>query len=158
MKKVVISPFSKKLRNGENNPKNYPHWQKVINLLKNEGIYVIQVGRSDQGETIFEANETQFDLSQKDLQKLVKTCDSWACVDNFFHHMCSLILDKPGVVVWGKSNPDIFGYSHNINLLKGKSYLRVKQFDIWEHEKYNPNCWVSPEKVFQSIVDLLNRQ
>lgn len=152
---MIISPYSKKLRNGKKNPKNYPNWQRVIDLLRQKGIHVIQVGRSGEGEDAFNVDELKFDLSYEELEQLVKDCDTWACVDNFFHHMCSFIPNKKGVVVWGKSNPSLFGYAHNTNLLKDKKYLRANQFDIWEHEDYSSKCWSNAEIVVQAIMKII---
>ena len=38
---IIISPYSKPLRNGLNNPKNYPYWKELISLINEE---IIQVG------------------------------------------------------------------------------------------------------------------
>mgnify|MGYP000919647777 CR=1 FL=1 len=46
MKKIIISPFSKKLRRfnlnepEKDNPKNYPFWEDVVKLLRSKGYYV----------------------------------------------------------------------------------------------------------------------
>ena len=71
-------------------------------------------------------------------------------VDNFFQHFASH-LEKPGIVIFGKSNPDIFGYKHNINILKDRANLRAKQFDIWEEEVFNKNVFPYAEEVFQTF-------
>ena len=152
MKKVIISPFSQKLRNNEINPKNFPHWKEVVNQLKINGIHTIQIGV--HGEEDIGADETFFNLKLKELEKLLKEANTWASVDNFFHHFANL-NKKQGVVVFGKSNPDIFGYPQNTNLLKDKKYLRELQFDIWEREKYSNESFVNPEEVTKAIMNLL---
>ena len=147
--KIIISPYSRKLRNGNNNPKNYPYWQKLIKLLKEDGHTIIQVGSGD--EIVFEGvDEVKFDLSLNDLTTLFQECDTWMGVDNFFQHFASH-LEKPGIVIFGKSNPDIFGYKHNINILKDRANLRAKQFDIWEEEVFNKNVFPYAEEVFQTF-------
>ena len=47
---IVISPYSKKLRNGKENPKNYPYWEELIAWIQiNVGFDIVQVGV--EGET-----------------------------------------------------------------------------------------------------------
>jgi ADP-heptose:LPS heptosyltransferase len=142
------------MRNGQKNPKNYPWWPEVIKQLREEQIYVIQIGTSNRDEIPMDVDELLLDLSFDQLEELVINCDTWASVDNFFHHFCSL-LNKPGVVVFGKSDPNIFGYLINNNLLKDRKYLRELQFDIWEHESFTPKCFVSPDIVVDAIKKML---
>lgn len=153
MKTVLISPYSQKLRNGKRNPKNFPYWQEVIDGLVQRGYAVIQVGRGD--ETLF--NNIQgmlFDKSLKELRTAIReVADTWASVDNFFPHLCNLER-KPGVVIWGRSDPRIFGYKTNKNLVKNIGYLREKQFDIWEAVEYDKKVFVSPEEVIAAICNI----
>jgi len=144
---IIISPYSRQLRNGNNNPKNYPYWQKLIKLLKACNHTIIQIGCKD--EVVFEdVDEVKFNLSLKDLAVLLQECDTWIGVDNFFQHFASL-YNKPGIVIFGKSNPDIFGYKTNTNILKDKANLRNKPFDIWEAEEFNKNVFPYAEEVLQ---------
>jgi ADP-heptose:LPS heptosyltransferase len=147
--KVIISPWSKKMRNGKENPKNYPYWKEVISELRSKNIEVIQTGI--EGEALLDANSTAFGLSLEDLAELVKSCNAWASVDNFFQHFC-YNLKKPGVVIFGKSDPNIFGHDLNENLLKDRSYLRAKQFNFWEDVEYSTDCFVGPEVVSEAIL------
>jgi len=152
MYKIVISPFSRALRNGKKNPKNYPWWTAVVSQLRNEGIYVIQIGTP--GEEAIGANEVRNNLSLQKLEKLVKTCALCVAVDNFLPHFCAN-LNKKCIVLFGKSDPEIFGYSNNINLLKDRKYLRKQQFDIWENEPYEEECFVEPDSVLNAIQGVL---
>jgi hypothetical protein len=70
--------------------------------------------------------------------------------DSFFQHFC-WDLGKPGVVVFGQSDPNIFGHPENINLLKDRSYLRDKQFWIWEQAEYKEDAFVNPEVVLEAL-------
>ena len=38
---IIISPYSKALRSGKRNPKNYPYWQELIELIKEP---IVQIG------------------------------------------------------------------------------------------------------------------
>jgi len=63
--KVIISPYSRRLRNGNRNPKNYPYFEEVIKQLRKMGVYVIQVGI--KGEKELGANKVLFNKPLKEL-------------------------------------------------------------------------------------------
>lgn len=150
---IIISPYSKQLRSGKMNPKNYPYWKELISLLlKSETI--IQVGTIDEKQLVPDFRKN---LKLKDLHELVKKCTFWISIDNFFHHMAHYI-GKKGVVIWGPSDPDIFGYPENLNILKDRNCLRKNQFDIWEACQYDPNLFLNPEIIFSKIKHLLTKK
>src|SRR5437016_14422735 len=120
---IVISPYSSKLHNGNKHPKNYPYWKELIKSLK---FYhdIIQIGIT--GEEILTHN-FRFDLKPSQLIDIIKEMDLFISVDNFFPHMVHHYNDKykkNGIVIFSRSNPEIFGYPENVNLLKDKKYLR----------------------------------
>jgi ADP-heptose:LPS heptosyltransferase len=149
MRKVIISPYSRVMRNGKENPKNYPYWSEVIKGLQKKKLHVIQIGVKN--EQRLNANDFAFDKSLDELSELIKICTAWASVDNFFHHLCYL-LEKPGVVIFGKSDPKIFGHELNDNLLKDRSYLRPAQFNFWEDVEYSTECFIEPQVVVETIL------
>jgi len=149
--KIIISPYSKKLRNGNNNPKNYPYWEELVLLLKNDN-YIIQIGVDGEG-FIKGCNEYKFNLSFKELEDLTLSCDSYISVDNFYPHFCNTI-GKYGVVIWGQSNPKLFGYKNNINIFKNIKYFRDNQFFIWEQCKFKKDSFCSANEIFQKIKSL----
>ena len=120
---IIISPYSKFMRNGAKHPKNYPFWDEVLKHIKEP---VVQVGV--EGETQI-TQDFRKNIPLPQLGELVKECKTWMSCDSFFQHFC-WDLGKPGVVVFGQSDPNIFGHPENINLLKDRSYLRDKQFWI----------------------------
>jgi len=135
MRTIILSPYSQKLRNGKNNPKNYPYWQKVIDEINKIGGYnIIQIGV--EGEAKFKGCEHKFNLTMKELKDLTLSAYTFLSVDNFYPHFCNT-LGKYGIVVWGKSDPEIFGYKQNNNILKNRKFLRKNQFDIWEAEEFD---------------------
>jgi hypothetical protein len=146
--KIIISPWSRPLKNGERNPKNYPYWEDLVKLIKDRGIYTIQVGI--EGEKPIGCDELQFNRKLDDLRIILDDCRSWISVDNFFPHFVNL-YGKPGIVIWGQSDPEIYGYKQNINILKDRSFLRPLQFDIWESCSCRDDCWVKPEEVMEHI-------
>jgi hypothetical protein len=80
------------------------------------------------------------------LLELLKRCETWISVDNFFPHLANL-QKKAGYVIWGQSDPKIFGYAYNNNLLKDRLFLREKQFDIWECVEYREDVFLTPEEI-----------
>jgi len=146
--KVVISPYSQKLRppkEKEVNPKNYPYWKELIELLK--GHEIIQVGVNGEQRLV---QDTRFNWPLNDLKNLISECDFWISVDNFFPHL-AYHVNKRGVVLWGPSDPQLFGYPTNVNILKDKSYLRPDQYGIWESIEFDPNRFVKAEEVYKIV-------
>lgn len=141
---IIIAPYAKKLRNEKNNPKNYPWWTELISMI-NEPI--VQVGI--EGETQL-TNDFRKNLSLNDLSNLILECRTWISVDSFFQHL-AWDIRKSGIVLWGQSDPLIFGHSENINLLKDRKYLREKQFWMWEQADYRSDCWVTPEDIIKFL-------
>jgi hypothetical protein len=60
-------------------------------------------------------------------------------------------LGKPGIVLWSVSDPEIFGYPENLNLLKDRKYLRKDQFAVWEAVTLDPETFVGPEEVYRAL-------
>lgn len=141
---ILISPFAKQLPDGRPNPKNYPHWKALVELIDDR---IIQVGVSGEDQLV---EDFRPNLSLKELSDLVLQCDTWISVDSFFQHFC-WDLGKPGVVLWGQSDPNIFGHPENINLLKDRSFLRSNQFLTWDQTPYRYDCWVDPEEVIEYL-------
>ena len=75
---IIISPYSKPLRNGQNNPKNYPYWKELISLIKEP---IIQVGTNEEIQLVKEFHKN---LSISELRNLINSCRTWISVDSFF--------------------------------------------------------------------------
>lgn len=155
MKTLIISPYSRKLRNGKTpNPKDFPYFQGVIDELKKRNdIKIIQIGVSGE-EKLKNVDKYLFDLSLKKLKELILSSDIFVSVDNFFHHYVHY-LGKQNITIFSQSSPAIFGYKEDINLLKDKKYLRANQFDIWENSEFNIEAWINPEIVVNAMLKLL---
>jgi len=141
---IIIAPYAQKLRNGQNNPKNYPWWSELLELIKEP---VIQVGVSDETPLV---EDFRKNLSLEELKTLVIECRTWISVDSFFQHF-AWDLNKPGIVLWGQSDPLIFGHPENTNLLKDRKHLREKQFWWWEQCEYNAESFVKPEEIIRHL-------
>jgi ADP-heptose:LPS heptosyltransferase len=141
---ILISPYSKPLRDGKQNPKNYPYWEELISQIKEP---IIQVGVTGEKQLV---DDFRLNLPLSDLKKLISDCRIWISVDSFFQHL-AWDCGKPGIVLFGQSDPLIFGHPENINLLKDRSYLRKHQFWWWEQCDYREDAFVKPAKVLKFL-------
>lgn len=149
---LVISPFSR----AENTAKNYPFLIDLIQRIKdNTTLNIIQLGTKNEFK-LRNSDIFYTDLSFNEIEELIKNCKVWLSIDNFLQHFInSLNFKKPGIVLWGKSDPEIFGYSQNINILKSKHYLRNDQFNIWHSEPINNDVWYDADTVYNKIYKYL---
>lgn len=148
--KLLISGFSRSLRNGKQNAKNYPYWNELLTILEGAGVHTTQLGIT--GERKLNTTDAYPDLAYSDLEILVKQYDGWIAVDNFFPHFAHY-HNRPGIVLWGKSDPNIFGYPENINIIKDRRYLRQYQFSMWEDEEYDATAFLDAVQTFSLIKD-----
>ena len=149
MKAVIISPWSKNPQCEAPSPKNYPFWPEVTSALKHIGGFkTTQIGLI--GEDMIGADEIMYDLPLKEVEGLLLRSNTFVSVDNFLPHLAHNI-GRHGVVIWGQSDPRIFGYDENDNLLKSGTYLRQNQFGLWSECEYVKAAFVSPTIVVDSI-------
>lgn len=144
---IIISPFARGLREPRPHPKNYPYWKEVIEKIDDE---IIQVGVKGEEQLV---DDFRTNLKLTELAELVKSCTTWVSLDSFFQHFC-WDLGKKGIVIFGQSDPKIFGHPENINLLKDRKYLREKQFWLWEQCEYNKDAFVEPTVVLEELKKL----
>lgn len=143
---IIISPYARKMRNNQLHPKNYPYWDEVIAKIDED---IVQVGIEGEEELVHDFRKN---LALYELSTLVTQCKTWISVDSFFQHFC-WDLNKPGIVIFGQSDPEIFGHPENVNLLKDRKYLREKQFWLWEQCEYNKECFVEPKIVLNALAE-----
>lgn len=143
---VLISPWSKKLLNGNLSPKcpKTEWWKELISLIEYP---IIQIGVDGEKQLV---DDFRKNLSLSSLKQLVLNCHTWIAVDSFFQHFC-WELKKPGIVIFGQSNPKIFGHSENINLLKDEKYLMHNQFLFWDLVSYRDEVFIEPKEVIKYI-------
>jgi hypothetical protein len=153
--KIALSPYAAKLPENRCNPKDYPYFPELVAMLNADGHEVVQIGVT--GESRIEG-VGQF-IQNWPLDKLVEVvreCDTWCSVDSFLPHFCWLHHLKPGVVIWGQSDPTIWGHPQNVNLIKSHAYLRQWQFAPWWDAEYREDVFVGPEAVRDAIYGLLH--
>lgn len=145
--KIIIHAWSRPLRNGKENPKNYPYWEALIEQLQRDRHELIQIGLEDEKRLVA---DFRAGLSFKELKTLARECDTWISVDSFFQHLAWRI-GKKGIVLFGQSDPRIFGHSENYNLYAGQRFFRTNQFNTWEECEYKEEAFVSPNDVINII-------
>ena len=141
---IIISPYAKQLKNGKNNPKNYPYWKELIKLIDEP---IIQVGIEGEEQLVPDFRKN---LSIPELRKLIQECDTWISCDSMFQHL-AWDEKKSGIVLWSVSDPLIFGHPENVNLLKSRDSLAPNQFLWWEYLDHKSENFVEPEIVINSI-------
>lgn len=147
-KYIVIAPYAKRLRNGKENPKNYPHWRELVHLMSKTHD-IIQIG-IDGEDRIPGVAETKFGIKLKEIEELIQYCDTWVSVDSFLQHMVNCTpLKKPGVVLWARSDWRIFGYPQNLNIIKDEKYLLQFPFSIWEDVPYDPDAYMPACEIYE---------
>jgi ADP-heptose:LPS heptosyltransferase len=122
-------------------------------MLQSHGHELTQVGVKDELKLV---EPFLSDVSYTDLVWLVQDCGVWIDIDSFLQHL-GWSIGKPGIAIFGKSDPLIFGHAENMNLLKSRTNLRVNQFAPWEDEFYDPAVFVDPLRAFAEIIQLMNQ-
>lgn len=142
---ILISPYSKALRNGKNNPKNYPFWKELVSLISEK---IIQVGIEGEEQLVPDFRKN---LSLSELRQLIRDCRIWISCDSFIQHL-GWDEGKKGIVLWGCSDPLIFGHPENINLLKDRKYLAPNQFFWWEQTEFDAERFLPAAEVIKYII------
>lgn len=143
---ILVNPSVQRMRNGTRNPKEYPFWEELISLLDDE---VFQIGI--KGDIKYVDNYFE-NLPLVGVKQLVKDCSYWITTDSFMPHLAHH-FPKPGVVIFGPSDPKIYGYEENLNVLKNRSVLRPDQFGIWESCQFDENRFESAVQVAAKIKE-----
>jgi len=137
--KILIAKETNQLRSGKVNAKLYPFWAEFYALAKEHQFI-----------------EINSKLNTKQLIELVNSVDCVISIDSFLPHFIKYHNLKPRVIVlWGQSDPLIFGYPDNINLLKDRKYLRPDQFGWWEDLNANNEAFVSPETLLGALNGII---
>lgn len=149
--KIIICACSKMLRNGNISPKDYPYWEEVIRDLKDTH-QLVQLASPGEKQL---CDDCRVGLNMQEIKNLIDWCDTFITIDSFFAHMAHF-YNKHGVVIFSRSNPQIFGYKENINLLRSAEYLREDQFGLWESCLYLKQAFVPPSDVIQAVTSKIS--
>lgn len=141
---IIIAPFAQKLRTGKTNPKNYPYWKELISMIDEP---IVQVGVEGEEQLV---DDFRKNLPIPALRELLWQCRTWISVDSFFQHL-GWDEGVKGIVLWGPSDPLIFGHPENINLLKDRKHLVPNQFIWWESTEHKNERFVEPNEVIKYL-------
>lgn len=146
---LVISPYSQT----RNHAKSYPHWDELIPLLKKKWNRIIQIGVNGE-PPLSGVSEVMYNLPLSQIEKLISECHTWIGVDNFLQHLNnSMVVPVKGTVLWGVSDPKMFGYKYNLNILRDRDFLRPNQIDMWKGVAQVPESFEKPEVVYQKMIN-----
>ena len=141
---ILIHPYAKPLRNGKENPKNYPYWEELISLIDEP---IVQIGVEGEKQLVPDFRKN---LSILELRHLLDECKTWIGIDSFFQHL-AWDCQKPGIVLWSVSDPLIYGHKENTNLLKDRVYLAKNQFLWWDFTEHNLDAFVKPKEILKCL-------
>jgi len=108
---------------------------------------IIQVGIEGEQQLVPDFRKN---LPITELRKLIQECRTWISCDSFFQHL-GWDEGKKGIVLWGVSDPLIYGHPENINLLEDRKYLAENQYIWWDATEHNPNRFVLPKEVIKYL-------
>lgn len=143
---IVINPSVQTPPSGIRNAKGYPYWTELVPLLDDE---IIQIGIPTDTQLV---NRFIPNMPFKVIKELLKECKYWITTDSFLPHLAHHI-PKSGVVIFGPSDPKIYGYEENLNILKDRSYLRHDQFGTWDQCIFNADRFESAIIVANKIKE-----
>ena len=145
---ILFAPFAARSPSlgGRPSPKDYPKVKELAELLENED-EVIQVGGGNDEQV---CQNFQPNLSFDGLGKLIHASRTGVCVDSYLSH-CYWYFGRRAIVLFGISDPLIFGHPENLNLLVDRKFLRPRQFDLYYLDQYNPQAFVDPPTVMKAL-------
>lgn len=147
---ILIHPFSRRLKHGKPNPKNWPYWERLIELMGYSKDNLVQIGTI--GDRQLTPSPVRRDVPFAELCRLVDDCDFFISIDSFLPHLAYL-RKTSGIVIWSVSDPLIFGYPTHQNILVDRKYLRADQFALWEDTPYNADAFPIAETVFDVVKE-----
>ena len=152
---ILLQPHPAKTLNGLDNAKAYPYWKELLKLYSDTiDEEIIQIGIEGEEQLV---DNFKVDLSLDEINKLVVQCHYWISVDSFLQHLAYHHY-KPGVVIWSVSDPNIFGYPCNLNLLKDRKYLRKNQFNNWNLQSYVKEAFMQPVEIISLVYDRFHKR
>lgn len=158
-KKIIFAPYPKPRTDGKMNAKSYPYWQEVVDELSVD-FKLIQIVHGNEHPFVASSkncpNEVEhlMHVKFKEIEHLVEMSDTFLCVDNYLQHVGHYV-GNTGVVLFGPSDPKLFGYSDNVNLFASEKYFRPHQFQTWNEWEYRKDAFVGPDVVISAVREKL---
>lgn len=155
MSRILIAPYPAKLRNQPVSAKHYPSWSELVFMLKANGHEIIQIGVKDEPR-INGVDQFIVGWPFPKIRTLMEECDTFISVDSWFPHFAYYYRLPRGVVLWGKSNPAIWGYPENENLFVSEANFRQWQYQDWESEPHDLSVFVPARQVVWAVERVLH--
>ncbi len=153
-KNIVLFPYSSKIIGV--NPKDYPYWSLLVDALNKEGFNTIQL--SSVGELrVPKTSEFHEGLNPSQILEKCKDAFTFVSVDSFAPHFLNLYKIY-GIVIFAITNPKIFGYKENKNLLKSEIYLKKDQKDYNKPEYFDINSFVGVDDIVKEVLIKFKQQ
>jgi len=151
---IIISPYSFHPQHA----KSYPYWHDLIPKISQLGYKLVQIGRAGE-EPLPNMSDYWWSLPFNELERRVSNCRCWISVDNFLQHLCNCMpMIVPGIVIFGLSDPKVFGYHYNKNILKSTSFLRPRQFEVWPNAQLDANAFDKADIIFSKVIEFLEKK
>ncbi len=149
--KLLFAPFAARgpSLGGKPSPKDYPNPKELCELLEKDH-EVIQMAGSDDPQV---AKDVRRNLPHAQVGELIKWSDTGVCVDSYLQH-AFWERRKKAIVLFGISDPIIFGHPENVNLLRDRKYLRPRQYDLYYTNEYCNEAFVTPEEVVKALSEI----
>jgi hypothetical protein len=97
---------------------------KLVNILINEGYFVVQVARQDQ---IAASGAYKFSGSLREIACLLQLADKRILIDSFCQHAAAA-LNLPSTVLWITNSPKVFGHPIHKNIKPSNKALENSNF------------------------------
>ena len=152
--RILISLYSKPMRNGAQSPKDYPYAQELVDALSCAGHDIVQTVYG--GEPSLRGAVVMRGKSLREIEQLLRECDVFICVDTYLQHMAHY-LGIRGIVLFALSDPEYFGYHENVNLFADRKYFREFQFQPWEMAVPCADAFVKPNDVLVALTEFMKK-
>lgn len=96
-------------------------WESLVKRIKSSGYKVLQVGGAND-VPIQACDMKMLGVNYRLTMAILSECKTWVSVDTFLGH-AGHAVKKPGVVLFGPTDPKIFGHDMNVNICHPKSCI-----------------------------------
>lgn len=155
--RIIIAPCERKWYD-KVCAKCFPYWEEVVAKLEERGHHLIQVSQLHNTRYVkdFRLDSYGNNLSLNAISNIFYNdrADTFITIDSFFQHLAHNVEKKVnpgGIVIFSKTDPQVFGYPENVNLLKDRKYIREKWWRVWKEEPYDKDAFVTADEVVRAV-------
>lgn len=168
--KVNYDPRRKLTPNKDWFPEN---WKKLISMLKKD-FDIVQVGGAHEEQIEGATTYLMGATSVRQTMALIKNSLTFVSIDSFIGHVGAAV-GKSGVVMFGRSNPYIFGHDLNVNvwvdnscklndLFCGRPQSYWGDSELFQGMRRNWECphrscmkSITPEMVYKKVFEAIEK-